>query len=898
MADTPSQPSLSKKLGGIPHGQRTSPGTYRKPPSFRMKVIPRPSGQKPVAKARPAKSSKGGIFTALILVAVAGAGGALVYFKKAELLMLIERPKSATPAPVVIGPAPADTSPIAEASEGWLWLFPEREWRATGQPDREFKGGLIQLRKPMEKPQPEADGSIRARFVIRDGGSGAGVVMRSSADGRYRLSVDPDFSHVRLVRQSQEATKELGKYRFPRSLFKGDRLTLELRVDGEKLSGFVNGELVIEAQDDQLAKAGNWGIEGKDAMFELVEVPVPRPAAKVAEKAPEPAAPMPAATPVPAPAPMPSETAKWLTGADGPWQAGFERDVLAPFNQGVGELKKQFIAALDSQIVIATQSSKLDDAAALRGERQRLVDGGEVPMTDEAAVPPVLQQLRHFFRGNFVRLDAERFNRAKTFHTSVDATLAQTEAALLQRQRAEEAAEIKAKREQLAALWLKPAANLPPPPTMAARTPPGGPAAPASTMKATPRNTVEKLLALGAGVWVNQREVKAATELPGDRFNISRVEFPRLKPDAKPLVAEDYALLDGLAEVSELTLRGGAAVTDAVMEKLHGFRSLRRLNLDGLTGFKTPGYSVLPMLNDLQVLEIRNMSPGEDAMKLVSQCRKVTRLVLASLPIEDDVFEGIAKMPALTDLILTDLEKITSPAIAHLIECKGLRRLTMGGFMVTSPMLEAVARFGGLESLTLSGNPLKDDQILVLSALSRLQTLGLNGTEVVGTAFAKWPTRTSLQALNLARAAGVNDEALKAIASAFPRLETLEFKIAPSGAGLPGFSAVGRLRHLRTLRISGEGVNDELAVEIGKAGDLQYLSLDGARLTEPGAAALAKLTKLTDLRIDHPPVTDAALKSFGRLKMLKSMTIADDAPPETETKLRAALTGVAIRRGG
>jgi Leucine-rich repeat (LRR) protein len=896
MADTSSQPSLSKKLGGIPHGQRTSPGAYRKPSSFEMKAIPRPAEHKPVARARPAKSSKAGIFTALILVALAGGGGALVYCKKAELLALIERQKSAAPAPVVIGPAPADTSPIADASEGWLWLFPEREWRATGQPDREFKGGLIQLRKPMEKPQPEADGSIRARFVIRDGSSGAGVVMRSTAEGRYRLSVDPDFSHVRLARQGRKATKELGKYRFPRSLLKGDRLTLELRADGEKLFGFVDGELVIEAQDDQLAKAGNWGIEGKDAMFELVEVPVPRPAARIAEKEPEPAAPMPAATPVPVP--VPSETAKWLTGAEGTWQAGFERDVLAPFNQGIGELKKQFIAALDSQIVVATQSRKLDDAAALRGERQRLADGGDVPMTDEAAVPPVLQQLRHVFRGNFVRLDAERFNRAKTFHTSVDATLAQTEAALLQRQRAEEAAEIKAKRGQIAALWLKPAANLPPPPTVAARTPPGGTPAPSSTMKMTPRNTAEKLLAIGAGVWVNQREVKAVTELPGDRFTISRVEFPRLKPDSKPIAAEDYALLDGLAEVNELTLRGGPAVTEEVMEKLRTFRSLRRLSLDGLTGFKTPGYAVLPMLSDLQVLEIRNMSPGEDAMKLVSQCRKVTRLVLTNLPIGDEVFAGIAKMPALTDLSLNDLEKITSPAIAHLTECKGLRRLTMGGFTVTSPMLEAVARCSGLEAFTLSGNPLKDDQIMALSALSRLQTLGLSGTEVVGTAFAKWPTRTSLQALNLGRAAGVNDEALKAIASAFPRLETLEFKIAPSGAGLPGFSAVGRLRNLRTLRISGEGVNDELAVEIGKAGELQYLSLDGARLTDPGAAALARLTKLTDLRIDHPPVTDAALKSFGKLKMLKSMTIADDAPPETETKLRATLTGVAIRRGG
>ena len=904
MADTSSQPSLSKKLGGIPHGDRTSPGAYRKPSSFKMKPIPRPSEHKSAAKVRPVKSSKSTLGVGLLILALIGGGGALVYFKKTELLALIERQRATPPGPTVGGPAPEDTSPIAEASEGWLWLFPEQEWRATGQPEREFKGGLIHLRKPMEKPQSDADSSIRARIVIREGGSGAGVVMRSTEEGRYRLFVDPDFRHVRLVREAKDETTELGKYRFFKSLLRGDRLTLELQIEGGKLFGLVNGAVVIEAQDDKLSKPGNWGIEGTDAMFELVEVPVPKPKAMVAEKAPEPAPPMPAATPMPTPVPVPvqSETAKWLVAMEAQWQASFDREVLGSFNMEVGNLKKQFISTLDSQLALATQSGKLEDASFLRGERQRMASGEDVPMIDEAIVPPALKQLRNGFRGNFIRLDTDRFNRAKIFFTKIDATLAQTQAALLQRQRAEEAAEIKSKREQLAALWLKPAASLPSTVastgTGASRAPLGSMTAPPTMMKMSPRETVEKLLAIGASVWVNQREVKVMTELSGDKFIVSRVEFPRLKPDEKPITGEDYAVLDGLAEVSELTLRGGPAVTEALMEKLRNFRNLRHLSLEGLTGFKTPGYAVLPMLPALQVLEIRGMSPSDDAMKMVGQCRKVTRLALGNLPIGDDAFASIAKMSALAELSLNNLDKITSPAIVHLAECNSLRRLTMGGFTVTTPMLEAVGRFNGLESLTLSGNPLKDDQIVALSSLARLQTLSRNGTEVVGTAFAKWPTRTSMTSLNLGGAAGVNDEALKGIASAFPRLEILEFKVAPLGAGLPGYSAIGRLRNLRTLRISGEGVNDEAAVEIGKSNDLQYLSIDGARLTDTGAAALAKLNKLTDLRIDHPPVTDAALKSFGKLKMLKSLTIADDAPPETETKLRAALTGVAIRRGG
>lgn len=62
------------------------------------------------------------------------------------------------------------------------------------------------------------------------------------------------------------------------------------------------------------------------------------------------------------------------------------------------------------------------------------------------------------------------------------------------------------------------------------------------------------------------------------------------------------------------------------------------------------------------------------------------------------------------------------------------------------------------------------------------------------------------------------------------------------------------------------------------------------------AAEIAKLAKLTDLRIDAPPVSAAALKSFAKMKALKSFTIAAAAPPETEEKLRRALPGVAVHR--
>jgi Leucine-rich repeat (LRR) protein len=916
MPDTPPQPAPTKKLGGIPEGEQTEPGVYRKPPTFKMQPIPRPVEKTGSRRSggRPGRR-KGPLITGIVLLLLLG-GGYFGWKKAPQIVALLRRPEP-TPRPFVTGPAPEDTSPLADPAAGFSWLFTEEEWRATSGKTGEFKGGLVHLRESMAKPQPETDGVIRARIRVREGGSAAGVMMRSTEEnGRYRLFIDPDLRHVRLVLQKGDEITELGKYRFFRSILRGDLLTLELRVEGKYLFGSVNGAVVIEAEDGRLREPGSWGIEGGDAWFELVEVPTPKPKPMVAETtAPaEPAMPaMPAATPVPAPpAPVTSDTFKWLAGLEPQWKADFARDVTDPFDKGVADLKKQLLGTIESQLATATQAKKLDDAAFLRGEKQRLEKGEDVPMVDEAIVPQNIRTLRNGYRGNFTRLDQERSNRAKTFFTRIDTQLAQSQTALIQRQRAPEAAEVKAKREELAALWIKPLAGAPPPTVAAnaAATPAAARPALGTTTSATaklpPRQVVEKLLALGAGVWViqtdktnqpNQRgtEVTSMTELSGDKFTITHVDFKRLKPDEKPVTADDYVIVEHLSDVNELTLRG-PGVTELIMAKLQGFRNLSRLSLEGLSGLKAPGYAVLPTLSNLRELDLRGMSPSDDAMKIVSQCRKIQRLTLANLPIGDEVFVSIAKLPALEEITLNNLDKITSPAIAHLGECHSLKRINFGGIRITSPMIEAVSKSTGLESLSLNGNPLKDTDIASLTALSRIQSLGLRGTEVVGTVFTKWPARPSVQSLDLQGAAGVNDEALKGIASAFPKLTTLEFKVVPLGATAAGFSSLGRLRSLRTLRITGEGVNDEIAAELAKCDDLQSLSLGGARLTDPGAAALAKLSKVTDLNIDHPPVTDPALKAFAKMKALKSLTIAADAPPETEQKLRASLPGVSIRK--
>ncbi len=775
----------------------------------------------------------------------------------------------------------------------------------------------------MEKPQPAANAEIRARIVIREGGGMAGVFMRSTPEeGRYRLAIDPDLRYVRLVHEGPKGTVELGKYRFFKSLMRGDRLTLELRADRERISGAVNGERVIEADDASCTKAGTWGVESSDGLFELVEVPIPAP--KVAEAAPppEPAAPAPAAAPAapampeppPAPAVQLSETGKWLASTEPQWQASYQQEVVAPFDKAAGDLKKQYQGTIETQLAAATQANRRDDAAYFRGEKKRLEAGEDVPMTDEVIVPAALVKLRTNFRGDLARLDKARFDRAKTLFARIDALLAQTQAALIARKRNDEVAEVQKKREQLTAQWLKPPMSATPPATPApkpAGTPapkrPLGAAATPAMSKTPPKQVVEKLLAMGAGVWVGQRvpsnlpnqqnstEVKTISDVTGDRFIITHVDFRRNGEEEKPITTEDLDIVEGLPEVTDLDFHG-PSVTDAVLEKLRPLRHLTRLTIEGAK-ITPASAAVFPALTDLKELHLRGVAVGDAGVKAVGQCHRLERLTLDGISFADDSLVPIVKLPALQELNLSNLDKLTAAGYAHLAECHSLKRLNLGGANVVASMIAALGKCTSLEYLNLSGNPLSDDAIAGLSGLSRLKTLSLNNTGIVGTGFAAWPTHTAMTSLDLTNEPGVNDAALKAIGTAFPKLESLQINGAPLGATGAGFASVARLRSLKTLRVGGGVVNDEVMAEIGKCSELQSLSIPGGRLGEPGAAAMAKLSKLTSLDLNDPPVTDAALKSFGKCKALKSLQIGAETAEDVEKKLKAALGAVTIRKG-
>jgi hypothetical protein len=180
----------------------------------------------------------------------------------------------------------------------------------------------------------------------------------------------------------------------------------------------------------------------------------------------------------------PSATGKWLAEQDPQWQAAYRNDVTGAYDKALADLRKLYLTSLEGLLDAAARDAKLDEAVAIRSERDR-VAGGDVPADNDPSVLAPLRSLRAGYAKSFATLVTERAARAKGLYDRCDGILAQSQTALTQRKRLDEALEIKAKRELLKKEWLDAIAVA----TVA-------PSTPNATAAATPAPAMAKPLAI------------------------------------------------------------------------------------------------------------------------------------------------------------------------------------------------------------------------------------------------------------------------------------------------------------------------------------------------------------------------------------------------------------------
>ena len=648
--------------------------------------------------------------------------------------------------------------------------------------------------------------------------------------------------------------------------------------------------------------------------------PVPKPAATKAPPArpkptatptpakPAPATPKPAPAPADAPAPVPaaaapqSATAKWLAEQEPQWQAAFAGEVSGPFEKGVADLNARYLVTLEHELATLPPSAERSAGAAFRAERARIAGGGAVPAEDESMAPPSLRAIRADCRAAFAKLETERSARAKTVHARTDAILAQTQAALTQRQRADEAQEIRTRRDALRDAWLKPPAGSAPAIAEArTATPEPAPEKPAPSVappvsklpRLAPRALVERLLAMGATISIARpgglTRVDKMADLPGDRFAIMKAEFiPH-----EGISAADLDIIEQLTDAEDVGLTGVPA-TDATVKLLRSLPELRVLGLRDMTGITPAGFRTIAALPALKTLSVRGPIGGESLSAFATN-RKLDSLTLSDVTFAEQDFAAIAGIPALKTLTISTRNPVAPAVWARLAVSKKLATLNLENTPKTAEMIAQIARIGTLTTLSLGDFTLPDSDLSPLGSLKALHSLKTAPASTLdGSVFAGWPLHPAMKTLTLGSKSSVSDKALRGIAIAFPMLARLEVSATAGSVTPAGLAHLQKLRQLTYLTFTGDAVDAAGLVHVGSFEQLKHLGLGTPRVSDADVHLLAKLGSLHELEWSNPPVTDTALKGYAKLRGLTQFKIGNASKSDPADKLSTALPSVKV----
>jgi hypothetical protein len=105
------------------------------------------------------------------------------------------------------------------------------------------------------------------------------------------------------------------------------------------------------------------------------------------------------------------------------------QDAQQPFDRGTAELNAKYAATLEREFDAAQRKGRLDDAVAIKAEKDAITQGHGVPVKDDAKAPEALKKLRDDYRSAIGRMEADREKKRQPLHAAftraVDALVAQ-----------------------------------------------------------------------------------------------------------------------------------------------------------------------------------------------------------------------------------------------------------------------------------------------------------------------------------------------------------------------------------------------------------------------------------------------------------------------------------------
>jgi len=245
----------------------------------------------------------------------------------------------------------------------------------------------------------------------------------------------------------------------------------------------------------------------------------------------------------------------------------------------------------------------------------------------------------------------------------------------------------------------------------------------------------------------------------------------------------------------------------------------------------------------------------------------------SNMPVTAALLADIAAVDGLRSLSLQPIgDELRDADLAPLASKIKLERLMLNDeSKLTNASLDHIAGLTQLRELRLGVNAFTDPALAKLSRLKKLQTLSLIGTASTGESLAAFDG-APLEALYINQLSDAGAKHLRL----FPALRTLHLFGSPLTAA--GFAHAESLKQLQHLDLSGcNGLDEAAFAPLAKLHDLQQLNLEGTGAGDRACRQMSTLTKLSDIHIGSPALTDAGLEDLGRVVSLKMVRITAPA---------------------
>ena len=357
--------------------------------------------------------------------------------------------------------------------------------------------------------------------------------------------------------------------------------------------------------------------------------------------------------------------------------------------------------------------------------------------------------------------------------------------------------------------------------------------------------------------------------IPACNLWIVKMVSTRIRDAASELKQGTFCGLTGTPESEDL----------AVLPRVQGLEYLD-LHAGLLSDGDMRQLAAIPLLNTLVLREGKQLSDG--AFAGLAKAAKLRHLhIELSRSFTGRGLAQLAGSETLEVLRVTAQKAFLPDSIRPLATMKRLCRLELTGIGVNDDVLDAVAELKGLEELALSGR-FTPDKLRVLKALPRLRVLSVRGAKDEGVAALAQLKDLEWIELPLFRGKGSGLEALGQL----PKLRRLHVSGDVFGGmrneGLRHIGALSKLRHLEIVSCS--SLTDAGIAYVGKLTDLESLKLlDCRKLTDEGISHLKGLGRLRHLHLGGAKIGAGCVPHIAHLKELRMLVMERTRP------IRAAL---------